>query len=223
MITIAIDGPAGAGKSTIAKAVARDLGITYLDTGAMYRACALYALQQGVAAKDSAAVIPLLQKMQLDIRFTDEGQRIYLDGKDVSASIRQPEISIAASDISAIPEVRVQLVRMQRDLAGKQDTVLDGRDIGSYVLPQAKLKIFLTAGVEERARRRLLDLKSKGLEQSLADVQADIIYRDEQDSKRAFAPLTKTDDAVEIDSTHLSIEEVKDLVIGLAKERFALS
>ncbi len=199
---IAIDGPSGSGKSTLAKSVAAKLNILYLDTGAMYRALGLKALQNQVSPKDERAVEELLATLDIDVRFIDGSQRIYLDGEDVSEEIRNPSVSVAASDISAIPSARKQMVDLQRKIAGNQSVVMDGRDIGSYVLPGADYKFFLTAAPEERARRRLEELKLRGItSQSYEDVLADIKYRDQQDSTRAFAPLLKMPDAIEIDTT----------------------
>ena len=201
-IQIAIDGPSGSGKSTLAKNVARKLGILYLDTGAMYRACGLKALRLGLKPGSAEEVTPFLESLDLDIRFVDETQRIFLDGEDVSEAIRQPEVSVAASDISAIPAVRTKLVQMQREIAGTRDVVLDGRDIGSHVLPDAPFKFFLTADPRERAKRRLVELKEKGINtQTYEEVLAGIVYRDQQDSTRAASPLRKMPDAIEIDTT----------------------
>lgn len=214
---LAIDGPAGAGKSTIAKAVARRLFIPYLDTGALYRSMAWYALKQGISPKDEPAVEAMLPDFRLELRFEEGEQELYVNGERVTKLIREPEISQAASDISALPAVRAALLGFQRDIAAKQDCVLDGRDIGSYVLPNAQLKIFLTAAADERARRRLLELQQRGVETSFDAVLADMQYRDHQDSTRAVAPLCKTEDAVAIDSTDKSIEEVVGLVVRLAE------
>lgn len=211
MINIAIDGPSGAGKSTIGKMLAAKLGITYLDTGAMYRAVALYALRKGVAPTDEAAVVPLLD--EIDISFSDgEDRKIFLNGEDVSSAIREHAISKAASDISKIPQVRLFLVKMQREIAAASDVVLDGRDITSYVLPDAEFKFFLTASVEERARRRFEELKQKGADIDYDTVLADIKDRDYNDSHRAFAPLTKTEDSVLIDSTDMTADQVAEVI-----------
>jgi len=207
-LQIAIDGPSGSGKSTLAKAVSRKLGILYLDTGAMYRACGLKAILSGISPKDELLVGQMLETLAIDIRFEDGHQRIFLDGNDVSEDIRKPEISVAASDISSIPAVRLKMVAMQREIAGTRSVVLDGRDIGSYVLPNARYKFFLTADPEERAKRRLEELALRGTyTQTYEEVLADIRYRDNQDSTRAFAPLTKMPDAVEIDTTHNTQEQ----------------
>ena len=192
MINIAIDGPSGAGKSTIGKMLAAKLGITYLDTGAMYRAVALYALRKGVAPTDEAAVVPLLD--EIDISFSDgEDRKIFLNGEDVSSAIREHAISKAASDISKIPQVRLFLVKMQREIAAASDVVLDGRDITSYVLPDADI--------------------------DYDTVLADIKDRDYNDSHRAFAPLTRTEDSVLIDSSDMTAEQVAEVIVGYVRER----
>ena len=217
MINIAIDGPSGAGKSTIGKMLAAKLGITYLDTGAMYRAVALYALRKGVAPTDEAAVVPLLD--EIDISFSDgEDRKIFLNGEDVSSAIREHAISKAASDISKIPQVRLFLVKMQREIAAASDVVLDGRDVTSYVLPDAEFKFFLTASVEERAHR-FEELKQKGADIDYDTVLADIKDRDYNDSHRAFAPLTRTEDSVLIDSSDMTAEQVAEVIVGYVRER----
>ncbi len=196
-INIAVDGPAGAGKSTISRAVAKKLGFIYVDTGAMYRACALYAIENG-----------------LEIRYTDAGQRIYLCGRDVSERIREPDVSIGASDIATIPQVRIKLVELQRELARGNNVIMDGRDIGTYVLPDADVKIFLTASVEERARRRFDELKAKAVQTDFEQVRRDMQYRDKNDSEREFAPLRRAEDAVLIDTTELDFDAAVEAVLG---------
>ena len=203
---IAIDGPAGAGKSTIAKLLAKKLGILYLDTGAMYRAVGLKAVENGVDISDEDAVKKMLDSTTVDVKICDSVQRVYLDGQDVTGRIREHRVSKAASDISAVPCVRYKMVELQREIASRCDTVLDGRDIGTFVLPNAEYKIFLTASVAERARRRYEELKAKGEDCTLESITADIEKRDYNDSHRALAPLRKADDAVEIDTTDLTIE-----------------
>ena len=221
LLTIALDGPAGAGKSTIAKLLARRLGILYLDTGAMYRAVGLKAIRCSISVRDEAAVAAMLQDTRLEIIFESAGQRIMLDGEDVSAAIRTPEASIAASDVSALPAVRIALVKLQREIAARQSLILDGRDIGTYVLPDAPCKFFMTADPAERARRRLLDLQSRGDSTStIEQVLADIKYRDHQDASRSLAPLRQADDAVLIDTTDLSIEQVVETIMSyITKEQ----
>lgn len=215
MFAIALDGPAGAGKSTIARKVAEHYGILYLDTGAMYRAMGWKALQSGISPSNESSVSSLLKVTDLDVRFIEGEQKVFVDGLDVSELIRTPEMSKAASDISALPCVRRHLVELQRKIAHKQPLVIDGRDIGTYVLPDAPWKFFLTASAEERAQRRLLQLRSKGDVLTTFDqVQADIAYRDEQDSSRKLAPLRQAEDALLLDTTHMKIEEVVLAIVG---------
>ena len=219
MINIAIDGPAGAGKSTIAKELSKRLQITYLDTGAMYRAVALKSILLGIDVTDEEKVIGFLPQMDLDIQYIDGVQHIYLDGRDVSVEIREHRMSKAASDISRIPAVRLKLVEMQRALAAKYDCVLDGRDITSYVLPNAKYKFFITASPEIRAKRRLLELEAKGEKVDFSVLLEDIKLRDYNDSHRSFAPLTRTEDSVYIDTSDLSVQEVINRILGYIKEK----
>ena len=216
---IAIDGPAGAGKSSIAKLVAGELGFIYIDTGAMYRASALYAIENGIKITGGAFTKEVLDKISIDIRYDEDGQRIFLCGKDVTKRIREADVSIGASDIAVIPAVRLKLVDLQRELAKGNNVIMDGRDIGTYVLPDAELKIYLTASVEERAMRRLKELKEKGQTADFEQVKRDISYRDKNDSEREFAPLKKADDAVLVDSTDMTIDEVKKRILELAKEK----
>jgi len=208
-ITVAIDGPAGAGKSTIAKLISKKLKILYLDTGAMYRAVALRAIRNNVNTSDEKEMANLLNDVDIRVEHIDEEQRIYLDGEDVSDFIRTSEVSIGASKVALVPEVRKKMVELQRNIASKNSVVMDGRDIGTYVLPNATLKIFLTASIEERAKRRYNEQLMKGIEDdSFEDIKNDIIYRDKNDSNRAFAPLAKAKDAIELDTTKLNINEV---------------
>ncbi len=215
--TVAIDGPAGAGKSSVAKAVARALGAIYLDTGAMYRAVGLYMLRNGVDPKDAATVAARVHEAQVDIIYKNGTQHVLLCGKDVSLAIRENEVSAAASAVSAVPEVRVGLVRRQQEIASQQSVVMDGRDIGTKVLPDANLKIFLTADAEERARRRQLELQEKGKPVPYDQLLAEIKQRDWDDSHRAASPLTQAEDAILVDSTHMSIEEVISHILALAE------
>ncbi|MBR2029623.1 MAG: (d)CMP kinase [Clostridia bacterium] len=208
MKNIAIDGPAGAGKSTAAKIVAKQLGILYLDTGAMYRAIGLKALKLGINTRDISAVEAILPSTSVEIKYVDEVQNIFLDGENVTPFIREHSVSMAASDVSAIPSVRLKLVELQREIAKNNDCILDGRDIGTYVLPDANYKFFITATAEERANRRFKELQEKGQSVSYDDVLTDIVTRDKNDSTRAFAPLKKADDAYEFDTTTMSIDEV---------------
>ena len=216
---IAIDGPSGSGKSTLAKGAAAKLGIMYLDTGAMYRTCGLCALKSGIEPKDTDAVKKMLETLDLQIKFADGVQHMILNGEDVTGSIRTEEVSKAASNISTWPFVRTAMVEMQRKIAADQSFVVDGRDIGSVVLPNAKYKFFLTASAEARAKRRFLELTQKGdNNQTYEDVLKDIIWRDKQDSERAASPLVKVDDAVEIDTSDIGIEETLDLLLSYIKE-----
>ena len=204
-LQIAIDGPAGAGKSTIAKMIADKLGLLYLDTGAMYRACAYY-LKREEALDDESRLPELLGKMELS--FDESGKIIYLNGEDVSAVIRTPEITEITSKVSSNAKVRELLVRKQQEIAGVRGVIMDGRDIGTVVLPQAQVKIFLTASLESRAQRRLLDLAQKGIKSDLATVMEDLAKRDKQDSTREHSPLKQADDAVVIDTSEMSIDDV---------------
>lgn len=213
MTKIAIDGPAGAGKSSISKKVAKALGYIYIDTGAMYRTVGLKAVRCGIDTKDSEGVASILPTLDIDIRHEGVEQHIFLDGENVSDQIRTPEISMAASNVSAIPAVRVALVDLQRKLAENHDVVMDGRDIGSFVLPDAEVKIFLTASVEARAQRRYKELLEKGETVDFYAVKEDMILRDKQDSTRAVSPLVVADGATVIDTSNLNFEESVNAVI----------
>lgn len=218
MLNIAIDGPSGAGKSTVAKAIANELGILYLDTGAMYRAVGLKAYRLGVSCTDVEGVKAFLPTVDVKVGYQADGMHIYLDGEDVSTAIREHHISKCASDISKIPEVRLKLVEMQRQIAKENPVVLDGRDITSYVLPDANCKFFLTASPEIRAERRTKELIERGQEADYDKILADIIDRDYNDSHRDFCPLTQTEDSVLIDSGSLTIEEVKEAMLKIIRE-----
>lgn len=213
MTKIAIDGPAGAGKSSISKKVAKALGYIYIDTGAMYRTVGLKAVRCGIDTKDSEGVASILPTLDIDIRHEGVEQHIFLDGENVSDQIRTPEISMAASNVSAIPAVRVALVDLQRKLAENHDVVMDGRDIGSFVLPDAEVKIFLTASVDARAQRRYKELLEKGETVDFEAVREDMILRDKQDSTRAVSPLVVAEGATVIDTSKLNFEESVDAVI----------
>ncbi len=219
MINIAIDGPAGAGKSTVAKTISKNLGIIYLDTGAMYRAVALKAIRSGLDTKDADALAGLVKDIDIRIEYNNGEQRIFLDGVDVSGEIRTPEVSIGASNVAVIPAVRIKLVELQREIAENNNVVMDGRDIGTYVLPEARYKFFVTASLEERAKRRYEELLAKGMIGTVYDdVMQDIAFRDQNDSSRAFAPLSKASDAVEIDTTCMNPEQVADRILSFIKK-----
>ena len=219
MINIAIDGPAGAGKSTVAKAVAKELGIIYLDTGAMYRATAYTAIKNGIDVSDEVGVGEMLKTLTMDVVYEDGAQQIIVNDFNTTPYLREHYMSKAASDISALPCVRYKLVDIQRELAKTYDLVLDGRDIGTFVLPDANCKIFLVASAEERAKRRVEENRLKGQESDFDTVLKDIKQRDYNDSHREVAPLKKADDAVELDTTTMTIPEVVEAVISLVKEK----
>lgn len=217
-IRIAIDGPAGAGKSTIARMLSQKLGIIYLDTGAMYRAVALKAIREGIDTKNREELAQLVQNISIEIKYNGNEQVIYLDGEDVSSKIRTPEVSVGASNVATIPEVRLKMVELQRKIAKSSSVVMDGRDIGTYVLPDADLKIFLTASVEERAKRRYKEQIEKGIRDiSLEEVMRDIEYRDLNDANREFAPLAKAEDAIELDTTNMTAQEAADKIMSYIK------
>ena len=217
---IAIDGPAGAGKSTIAKRAAKELKFVYIDTGAMYRAIGLAAIRAGVDPNgDIASVEALLETVKIDIAHSETGQQVFLNGEDVSTEIRLPEVSVAASDVSKIPAVRSKLLDLQRSIAEKADVIMDGRDIGTVVLPNADLKIFLTASVEDRAMRRYKELCEKGIDCNFDDVKKDMEYRDKNDSEREIAPLKPAEDSVFVDTTGNTLEESVAAILQIMKER----
>lgn len=205
---ITIDGPSGSGKSTIAKAIAKELNIIYLDTGAMYRGVGYYVVLKGIDPADEEGVLAVLDQIDMDIKYVDGEQKVIICGEDVTPYIREHNISMAASTVSKIPAVRLKLVELQRKIASKTDCVIDGRDIGSYVLPQAKNKFYMTATDEVRAKRRHLELVDKGVNISYEEVLEDIRKRDKQDSTRAFAPLVIPEGATVIDTSDMTIEEV---------------
>ncbi len=220
MAKIAIDGPAGAGKSTIAKAVAKELGWIYVDTGAMYRAIGLAALRQGIVIKEQIPEVEkLLPEIELRLRYENGMQKILLNGEDVSEAIRTPQASVAASDVSAIPAVRAAMLTQQRSIAEQENVVMDGRDIGTVVLPDAELKLFLTASSHARAERRYKELAEKGQQIEFSQVLKDIEYRDKQDSGRAVAPLKQAEDAVLVDTTELTLEQSIAAVLNLVREK----
>ncbi len=218
-MTIAIDGPSGSGKSTIARALAREYGILYLDTGAMYRACALKALQCGVSVETDEEAAALMRDLSLEIEYREGMQHTILDGKDVSEEIRRPEVSMAASTVSKFPAVRAKMVEKQREIAARMSCILDGRDIGTHVLPDADFKFFLTARAEIRAARRYEELTAKGFSVDLAALTEEIIARDLQDSTRAVSPLKKAADAIEIDTSEMTIDEVLSAIRQIIQEK----
>ncbi len=214
-IAIAIDGPAGAGKSTIAKAAAKALGFIYVDTGAMYRALGLFAIRNNIEPDDRDSVKELLAKAEVSLARNEKGEQlVILNGEDVSSLIRTEQVSMAASKISAIPEVRAFLLSLQRDMAKTYDVIMDGRDIGTVVLPDAKVKIFLTASAEIRARRRYDELIAKGENVVYEDVLADVIKRDDNDMNRPIAPLKPAEDSILVDTSELTLQESIDLLIN---------
>lgn len=219
MINVALDGPSGAGKSTIAREAARIFNFTYIDTGAMFRSLALKALERGIDIKSNPdCVEAMLKDTTLDISRSDDGQLMILDGRDVTSHIRTPEVSKAASDIAVIPFVRTWLLETERALANRYNCIMDGRDIGTSVLPDANVKIFLTASAEARARRRHAELIDKGIDTSYEDVLNEMKYRDEQDSNRSVSPLRQADDAILADTTELSFEQSVSLVCDIIRK-----
>ena len=212
---IAIDGPAGAGKSTIAKRVAKDLGFVYVDTGAMYRALAVHFINEGVDSKDTDAVIEAVKSATVSIKYVDGIQHVFLNDADVTSRLRTEEVGNMASVTSAIPEVRLKLLELQRGLAAKEDVIMDGRDIGTNILPNANLKIYLTASVDTRAKRRFDELTEKGEECDLEVIKKDIEDRDYRDMHRETAPLKQADDAHLVDSSFMNIDEVVDAIKAL--------
>ena len=216
---IAIDGPAGAGKSSAARQAAQKLQFVYVDTGAMYRTIALYMLENRVDTDDEEALKAALDSIRIELKYNDGVQCMYLNGEDVSGRIRTPEVSAQASVVAAIPAVRAKLLDLQRNMAASQNVLMDGRDIGTNILPDAELKIYLTASVEERARRRFLELTQKGEECSLEEIQKDIADRDWRDMHRETAPLKQAEDAVYLDTSDMTLDEVVERITQLAEER----
>ncbi|MBQ3036139.1 MAG: (d)CMP kinase [Lachnospiraceae bacterium] len=216
---VAIDGPAGAGKSTIAKSVAAELNFIYVDTGAMYRAIALYLIRNGIKADESAKISEKCKEAQVSIQYVDGKQVVLLNGEDVNPYIRTEEVGNMASASSTNPDVRAQLLDLQRDLAAKNDVIMDGRDIGTNILPGAQVKIYLTASIEVRAKRRYNELIAKGMECDLKEIEKDIAERDERDMNREIAPLKQAEDAVFLDTSDMGIEEVKNAIIDLIRSK----
>lgn len=222
-IAVAIDGPSGAGKSTLARAAAKELGFLYVDTGAIYRTVACYVLRRGVEPKDGPAVERLLPEIGITMAYDAQGlQRMLLNGEDVTDRIRTQEVSMAASAVSALPAVRAFLLEMQRDMAARHSVIMDGRDIGTVVLPRAEVKIFLTAGSEARARRRWLELRQRGTPRDFDQLLRETEERDEQDRNRAAAPLRPAEDAVTLDTTALDFEESRQRILEIIRERAGL-
>ena len=220
--SIALDGPAAAGKSTLARRAAARFGLIYVDTGALYRCIGLYVLRKGIESRDEASVTKLLPEISLEMRYDEDGiQRMLLCGEDVTDDIRLPDVSKYASDVSAMRPVRAFLLSMQREMAEKYDVIMDGRDIGTVVLPDAGLKVFMTACASARARRRYEELKAKNIITTLEDVEREMMERDKNDSERAAAPLKAADDSVMIDTSKLSLEESFEALCDLIAERVA--
>ncbi len=216
---IAIDGPAGAGKSTISKFVSSEMGFLYIDTGAMYRAIGYKAINEGIDLDNSNALVEMTKNTNLELKITDHGQGVFVDGEDITNKIRTAEVSMAASKVSAIMGVRETLVDLQRKIAGSNNVIMDGRDIGTVVLPDAEIKIFLTASAEDRAMRRYLEMKEKGIETSYQAVKEDMEKRDYNDSHRAASPLKPADDAVIIDTSGKTLRESVQLIVEHIKAR----
>lgn len=220
-MNVAIDGPAGAGKSTIAKEVAKELGYIYVDTGAMYRAIALYLLRNGVKAEDNDSISAKCMEANVTIEYVDGKQVVFLNGEDVNGFIRTEEVGSMASSSSTNADVRKRLLGLQRELAEKNDVVMDGRDIGTNILPNAQAKIFLTASIEVRAKRRFDELTAKGVECDYEQIKKEIAIRDERDMNRDIAPLRQAQDAVLLDSSDMTIEQVKEKMIEIIRSKFA--
>lgn len=218
MYNIAIDGPAGAGKSTIAKMAAKKLDFIYVDTGAMYRAMALYFLRREIDAKDEKKIAEACEHINVTIAYQEGEQQVLLNGENVNAFIRTEEVSMMTSNTSKYPAVREKLLYLQRELAAANNVIMDGRDIGTCVLPDAELKIYLTASASERAKRRYLEQKERGVESDLAQIERDIIARDEQDMNREIAPLKQAEDAIYLDTSDMTIEEVVTKIVSLVQK-----
>ncbi len=229
--SIALDGPSGAGKSTIAKTIAKELNYIYLDTGAMYRAFGLFAIQHGIdfsnekyAFERDKAIRELLNDFNLDIRYIQGEQKVIVNGKDCTGEIRTPEVSLAASKVAVVPAVRKRMVELQRNIAARSNVVMDGRDIGTYVLPNAQIKIFITASSVARAKRRFQELQEKGNQDvTFEQVHADMQFRDKNDSSRAFAPLSRAQDATLLDTTNLNLQESLEVVRRIIMRKLQLT
>ena len=214
---IAIDGPSGAGKSSVAKAVAAKMGLVYVDTGALYRTVGYYVRSVGVAKEDAAGIVACLPHIHIEVRYENGAQHVYLNGEDLGDRIREPEISMYASAVSAVPAVRAFLLDTQRDIAAKNSVIMDGRDIGTVILPNAEVKVFLTASDEARAKRRTLELQAKGMDVKFDDVLREMRERDHNDSHREIAPAVAADDAVVLDNSELTIDETAEAIMAMAK------
>ena len=219
MFRVALDGPSGAGKSTVAKALSARLGLVYVDTGALYRTVGYYVRQKGADPKSEAEVTRLLPEMQVELCYRNGEQHVMLNGEDLGQKIREPEISMYASAVSALPSVRAFLLDMQRNIARHQSVVMDGRDIGTVILPDAEIKIFLSASSEARARRRYRELTEKGISTTYEDVLRDMEERDRNDAGRAVAPAIPAADAVKMDNSHMTVEENVEAILQLIRER----
>ena len=219
VIAVAIDGPAGAGKSTIARAAAAQLGFVYVDTGALYRTIGLAVCRRGIDGTDVPGILATLPEIQVGLTYQDGAQHVLLDGEDVSDAIRTPQISTYASQVSSVPEVRAYLLDLQRDLARRQSVIMDGRDIGTVILPDAKVKIFLTASPEKRAARRCAELREKGQDVTVVGILADMERRDALDASRATAPLKQAEDAVLVDTSDLTLEQSIEAVLTVIRDK----
>ena len=219
MIRIAIDGPSGAGKSTIAKGVAKQLGIIYVDTGALYRTVGYYVKQNGIDPKNAEAVAKLLPDVKVEVRYENGAQHVYLNGEDLGDKIRTPEMSMYASAVSAIPKVREFLLNTQKDIARRNSVIMDGRDIGTVILPDADVKIFMFASNEARAKRRYNELTAKGVEVRYEDVLSEMIERDNNDKNRDVAPAVPASDAIMLDNSDMSVDENIEAVLNIIKEK----
>ena len=219
VIAVAIDGPAGAGKSTIARAAAAQLGFVYVDTGALYRTIGLAVCRRGIDGTDVPGILATLPEIQMGLTYQDGAQHVLLDGEDVSDAIRTPQISTYASQVSSVPEVRAYLLDLQRDLARRQSVIMDGRDIGTVILPDAKVKIFLTASPEKRAARRCAELREKGQDVTVEGILADMERRDALDASRAVAPLKQAEDAVLVDTSDLTLEQSIEAVLTVIRDK----
>ncbi|MBR2214527.1 MAG: (d)CMP kinase [Selenomonadaceae bacterium] len=213
-VVVAIDGPAGAGKSTVAQLAAKTLGYTYIDTGAMYRAVAWRVLQENQPVTEEL-ILRLLPDMDIRLSYTEGKTRVFVDGEEITGQIRTPRVSSVASQVAGLAPVREKLVALQREMGRKESVLMDGRDIGTHVFPEAEVKIFLTASLEERAKRRYLELRAKGLEMGMEEIKMEIAARDKADSERAVSPLVQAKDALLLDTTGLSIDEVVARIVSL--------